>query len=332
MTMGEKIVALRKKECWSQEDLADRVDVSRQSVSKWEGDLAAPTLDKLLELSRLFGVSTDYLIKDELESPEPETPDLPAEPAPETLRQVTLEEARAFADLKEAAARPRALAVALCILSPVCLILLGWLKTYYSLHIPMSDGVAGGLGLAVLFAFIIPAVAIFVRWGMKLDKYDYLEDEVFAAAPGVEELARSRMEALAPVRTKRLTAGVCLCVLAAVPVVLLSIWTDAAAFTACGVGLLLVLVAAGVYLIVTVSTPWDAYRMLLQEGDYAPEKKRPLYRAIPPLYWCAVTAGYLAWSFATRRWGFTWIVWPPAAVLFGGVMALLDLLAKRKKR
>ena len=140
------------------------------------------------------------------------------------------------------------------------------------------------------------------------------------------------MEALAPARTKRLTAGVCLCVLAAVPVVLLSMWTVAPMFTVGGVGLLLVLVAAGVYLIMTVSGPWEACQILLQEGDYAPEKKRPLYRAVPPLYWCAVTAGYLAWSFATRRWDFTWIVWPPAAVLFGGVMALLDVAAKRKKR
>ena len=335
MTMGEKIVALRKKECWSQEDLADRVDVSRQSVSKWEGDLAAPTLDKLLELSRLFGVSTDYLIKDELESPEPETPALPAEPEAEPLRQVTLEEAKAFADLKEASARPTALAVALCILSPVCLILLGGLKTYYSLHIPMSEGAATGLGLTVLFAFIVPAVAIFVRWGMKLGKYEYLEKEIFTAGPGVEALARSRMEALEPVRVRRLTAGVCLCVLAVVPMFLSSLWPEpigTLVLAVGGVGLLLILVAAGVYLILSVSAPWDGYQMLLQEGDYAPEKKRPWYRALPPLYWCTVTAGYLAWSFATGRWGFTWIVWPPAGVLFGGVMALLDLLAKRKKR
>ena len=332
MTMGEKIVALRKKECWSQEDLADRLDVSRQSVSKWEGDLAAPALDKLLELSRLFGVSTDYLIKDELESPEPETPALSPEPADEPLRQVTLEEAKAFVELKEASARPTALAVALCILSPVCLIVLGGLKTYYSLHIPMSEGAAMGLGLTALFAFIVPAVAIFVRWGMKLGKYEYLEKEVFTAGPGVESLVRSRMEALEPVRTRRLTVGVCLCVISAVPVVSLSLWADASVFAVGGVGLLLILVATGVYLILSVSAPWDGYQMLLQEGDYAPEKKRPWYRALPPLYWCTVTAGYLAWSFATGRWGFTWIVWPPAGVLFGGVMALLNLLAKRKKR
>lgn len=330
MTMGEKIVALRKKECWSQEDLADRLDVSRQSVSKWEGDLAAPALDKLLELSRLFGVSTDYLIKDELESPEPETPVLPVQPTPEPLRQVTLEEATAFAELKEASARPMALAVALCILSPVCLILLGGLADIGR----MDEQRAMGLGLTVLFAFIVPAVAIFVRWGMKLGKYEYLEKEVFTAAPGVEALARNRMESLAPIRTRRLTMGVCLCVLSVVPL-FLSLWlgpVGTQVFAVGGVGLLLTLVAAGVYLIMSVSAPWEACQMLLQEGDYAPEKKRPWYRALPPLYWCTVTAGYLAWSFATGRWGFTWIVWPPAGVLFGGVMALLDLLAKRKKR
>ena len=329
MTMGDKIIELRKKQCWSQEDLADRLDVSRQSVSKWEGGLAAPALDKLLEMSRLFGVSTDYLLKDELESPEPETPMLPSEPAPEPLRQVTLEEAKTFAELKEASARPTAVAVALCILSPVCLILLGGLADFGR----VNEQWATGLGMTVLFAFIVPAVAVFVRWGMKLDKYEYLEKEIFSTAPGVEALARSRMEALEPVRTRRLTAGVCLCVISAVPV-FLTLWIGTIGtlmFTVGGVGLLLVLVAIGVYLILGVSIPWDAYQMLLQEGDHAPARKRPLYRTLPPVYWCAVTAGYLAWSFATRRWDFTWIVWPPAGVLFGGVMALLDLLTKRKK-
>ena len=77
MTMGEKLIQLRKRECWTQDDLAEKLDVSRQSVSKWEGDLAAPAIDKLLELSRLYGVSTDYLLKDELD-----LPDTAEEPAP----------------------------------------------------------------------------------------------------------------------------------------------------------------------------------------------------------------------------------------------------------
>ena len=103
MTMGEKLIQLRKRECWTQDDLAEKLDVSRQSVSKWEGDLAAPAIDKLLELSRLYGVSTDYLLKDEMDLPGAAETAAPEEPA---LRQVTLAEAEAFTALKEASAKP----------------------------------------------------------------------------------------------------------------------------------------------------------------------------------------------------------------------------------
>ena len=59
MILAEKIAALRKKNGWSQEDLAMELNVSRQSVSKWESAASIPDLDKILQLSRIFGVSTD---------------------------------------------------------------------------------------------------------------------------------------------------------------------------------------------------------------------------------------------------------------------------------
>ena len=64
MNLSEKISDLRKKQGWSQEDLADKLGVSRQSVSKWEGGLAMPELDKVVQMSKLFGVSCDYLLVD----------------------------------------------------------------------------------------------------------------------------------------------------------------------------------------------------------------------------------------------------------------------------
>ena len=65
--LSDKIVALRRRFGWSQEELAAQLDVSRQSVSKWESGASQPELDKVLALSRVFGVSTDYLLKDGLE-------------------------------------------------------------------------------------------------------------------------------------------------------------------------------------------------------------------------------------------------------------------------
>ncbi len=323
MTMGEKLIQLRKRECWTQDDLAEKLDVSRQSVSKWEGDLAAPAIDKLLELSRLYGVSTDYLLKDEMDLPEAAETAAPEEPA---LRQVGLEEAREFIALKQASARPTALAVALCILSPVCLILLGGLSAIR----PVREQIAVAAGLAVLFAFVVPAVALFVTWSGRLSKYEYLEKEIFSAVPGVEALAREAMDRDRESHSRRMVTGICLCVASAVPLLVCEAAAEEFLLT-CGIGLLLAVVAAGVYLIVSASIPWDACQMLLQEGDYAPEKKSPLLRTVWVIYWCTVTAIYLGWSFTTRRWDETWIVWPVAGVLFGAVSAALHLVHRRKR-
>ena len=67
MILADKIITLRKKQGWSQEELAEKLEVSRQSVSKWEGGLSVPDLNKIIAMSTLFGVSTDFLLKDELE-------------------------------------------------------------------------------------------------------------------------------------------------------------------------------------------------------------------------------------------------------------------------
>ena len=70
MILADKIIDLRKKAGWSQEELAEKLGVSRQSVSKWEGAQSIPDMNKILQLSELFGVSTDYLLKDSLEAAE----------------------------------------------------------------------------------------------------------------------------------------------------------------------------------------------------------------------------------------------------------------------
>ena len=70
MILADKITALRKKAGWSQEELAEQLGVTRQSVSKWEGAQSVPDLDKVVQMSRLFGVTTDFLLKDELSEEE----------------------------------------------------------------------------------------------------------------------------------------------------------------------------------------------------------------------------------------------------------------------
>lgn len=70
MTLGEKIYRLRSEKGLSQEAFGDMLGVSRQSVSKWETDQSLPELEKIVVISDLFGVSTDYLLKENVEKPE----------------------------------------------------------------------------------------------------------------------------------------------------------------------------------------------------------------------------------------------------------------------
>ncbi len=66
MTLGEKVAKQRKELNYTQEQLADILGVSRQSISKWESDIAYPETDKLIELGKLFNCSMDYLLKEEV--------------------------------------------------------------------------------------------------------------------------------------------------------------------------------------------------------------------------------------------------------------------------
>jgi transcriptional regulator with XRE-family HTH domain len=64
MTLGEKIQALRKQSGMSQEQLAERITITRQAISRWELNESIPDLENIVQLSQIFGVSTDYLLKD----------------------------------------------------------------------------------------------------------------------------------------------------------------------------------------------------------------------------------------------------------------------------
>ena len=103
MILAEKIAFLRKKNGWSQEELGEKLGISRQSVSKWESGASIPDLDKIIKMSGLFCVSTDYLIKDEVEKitfPEDE-----GESGPEDVRKISLEEANDYMDITASAAK-----------------------------------------------------------------------------------------------------------------------------------------------------------------------------------------------------------------------------------
>ena len=214
MILADKIITLRKKAGWSQEELASQLGVTRQSVSKWEGAQSVPDLDKVVQMSRLFGVSTDYLLKDELE--EEEFVESEADEAP--LRRVTMEQAARYLALRKACAPKIALAVAMCIVSPVVIIFLSAMADAGLGGI--SENLAAGVGVSVILVLVAIAVGMFLSCGAKTKEFDFLEKEPFETEYGVSGMVRERRKAYEPTASRCTILGVVLCILAVVPLML----------------------------------------------------------------------------------------------------------------
>ena len=332
MILADKIVSLRKKAGWSQEDLAEKLGVTRQSVSKWEGAQSVPDMDKVVMMSRLFGVSTDFLLKDELE--EEETPCAAAQDDDTPLRRVSLTQASAYLALRKAAAPKVAAATALCIVSPVTLLLLSALSE--SGRFGISGNAAAGIGLCVLLVLVAVAVSLFLRTAAQVREFKFLEEEPFETEYGVDGMVRQRQQEYKDTNTRLTTVGVVLCVLAAVPLFAAMCISGSDLLYVGAVGVLLVLVGIGCLFLVSAGVYISAMERLLEEGDYArgQKKHRRVLGTVSTIYWLAATAVFLIYTYGPSGNGqprYSWIIWAVAGVLYAAVMGVVRLLLRGRK-
>lgn len=343
MILADKIITLRKKAGWSQEELASQLGVTRQSVSKWEGAQSVPDLDKVVQMSRLFGVSTDYLLKDELE--EEEFVESEADEAP--LRRVTMEQAARYLALRKACAPKIALAVAMCIISPVVIIFLSAMADAGLGGI--SEDLAAGLGVSVILVLVAIAVGMFLSCGAKTKEFDFLEKEPFETEYGVSGMVRERRKAYEPTASRCTILGVVLCILAVVPLMLgvglassdvaalLVRVAPADVYAAAAVDALLLLVACGVGVLVWSGTYTGAMDQLLEEGDYTRKKKARsgVMSTVSLIYWLSVTAIFLFYTFGPKGNGqpqYSWFIWAVGGVLYAAVMGIVSLVLYHKDK
>ena len=322
MILAEKLTRLRKKNGWSQEELADRMEVSRQSVSKWESAQTIPNLEKLLQLAELFGVTTDYLLKDEMENEEFTQEEVSA------VRKLSLSDANLYLEQRWQASGRIAFAVFLCILSPICLLLLGAMTEP---PVSLSENLAGGVGLTVLFLLVAAAVAIFLSCGFRNAPFEFLETEPFETEYGVTGMVRERQSAYRSSYVRSNLLGVILCVLSPV-LLLIGAFTGEDLIVIILLCAMLVVIGIGVLFLVTAGVRWASFQKLLQQGEFSPQEKRHsrIKGALTTAFWLLVVAVYLGWSFSTNSWNTTWIVWPVAGVLYAAMMAVCGLLIDQK--
>ncbi len=330
MILADKIILLRKKNGWSQEEFAEKMGVSRQSVSKWEGAQSVPELDKILLMARIFGVSTDFLLKDELE--EAEYVEERENDAEGEVCRISMEEASSYLAAVKETAPKIAFGVSLCILSPVALIFL--IGCAEAGKLAIGEGLATGIGLTALILLVAAAVALFVVNGIKLDEYDRWEKEILELEYGVAGMVKERQKQEKDSFIFRIAAGITLCVLSPLPLFLSLAFGEDPFIEIVSVCLLLIMVAVGVFLIVVAAIKNEATEKLLQEGDYTKKAKRQENKLSPlsGIYWCLVTAIYLGISFYFMNWDRSWIIWPVAAVLFAALWEIAKIFVKNKEK
>ena len=370
MLLSEKIMSLRKRTGWSQEELAQQLGVSRQSVSKWESMASMPDIQKIMAMSELFGVSTDYLLKDELE-------ELPATSAvavadstgtsasggiagadPSAVLggsstadnastsktvapklSVSLETATEYLDAIARTSRPTAGAITLFILGPALLVSLATYSEDALYFDPMhiSPDAMGIAGICIMMLFIAAGVGLLILQDMKLAKFKQLKEASLELQYGVEAAVRRRAESTESLRYMQQAAGVCLTILSAIPFLIASYYGTGLIF-ALGFFVAAILVSLGVYLLVYSGIIRDGYRVLLQEGDFSHDEKSNKrdsksaalkYRPIARAYFGTITLLYVGYSFITKDWKSSWIIWPVSALLYHIIISILNALKKR---
>lgn len=313
MNLADKIIEERKKNGWSQEELASKLGVSRQAVSKWESSGSIPDLQRILQMSELFGVTTDYLLKDEIEEER-----LNEYVETKTIK-VSMEEANQYLDMKSKGSRIVGNATSLCILSPVPLIVLGKMT---------EDHTLVGFGLVFLLILVAIAVYLFVNYGLHESHMQHLEKESFETEYGVSGMVRERREQFEPTFTRNIAIGVVLCILSVIPTIMAGVMEVEDCMSGISVGLLLIIISIGVNILIRAGMIKSSYDTLLQEGEYTIEEKHLKKKtdAFLGAYWRLIVAIYLGWSFWTNNWEFTWIIWPVAGVLYAAVPGIVKMI------
>lgn len=336
MIFADKLILLRKKRGWSQEELAEKMNVSRQAVTKWEGAQSVPEVEKIIKLSSLFGVSTDYLLKDDIEQFEGAVSEPDARPKydyaapeqPKSTHRLSIKQAKEYLDNQLKHSGRMALGVFLCTVSPICLIFLAAASEQFNL---ISENAASGIGITVLLVLI----ALGVRTMMShKNKYKFIDSEDFEIENGVAAIVKQRMEEYRERYSRLESIGISVLILSAAPIFLCLIFTEEDFAMVCAVTLTIFFAAIGCYILVKNKTVWNSFNKIIQEDEFSKDQKQERLKTakFSPIYWSCVTAFYLTVSFLTNRWDISWIVYAVSSLIFPAVAKIINSHNERKDK
>jgi len=314
-------MCLRKKEGWSQEELANRLNVSRQSVSKWESEVSNPEMDKIIMLSELFNVTTDYLLKDynkvELYESMKEDTILP--------KYVSYDEVIGYMDNFKRESKRIAFGVLLCILGVVGVVFISGTADMKSLM--ATEEIQLTTGLVFMFICIAIAVGMFIISGNRSEQYSYLSSSPLSLDKSIKSKVQDEYREFQPKYNKLMTISVVMIILAVLPLIIGGIMGSSDYVLVSFTALLLLIVMVSSSVLTRISIVMGGYKTLLNMANFSQEAiaEKQKFESINSIYWSIAVAIYLGWSFYSGAWHITWMVWPVAGVLSSIIPEVIKL-------
>lgn len=321
MILADKIIALRKKHTMTQEELADHIGVSRQSISKWEGGLSIPDIEKIIKLSNVFGVSTDFLLDDQFDVD-------PIQGREEINNDylVKVEEVHEYLRSKRTYAKGIAQAVSIFFFAGAFLITF----TTPLLTNRLSENtsiVIGLVGALLISTWGVVRVLSANKFASDFEEIDSKQFELEYGADGVIKKIKDQYK---DTHSRMMTVGIAICILSAAPIFISLIFEGNDYFESIiilSVVATVIIASFGVNLIVKTAIYWDYLNNLLKprlerEHEVKVDKTTEAFASI---YWSLITIVYLAYSFITGNWGLSWLIWPIAGLLFGAIEAIIEV-------
>ncbi len=303
MILADKIISLRKKSGMTQEDLASQIGVSRQSVSKWESSMAMPDLDKVVKLSQIFSVSTDFLLDDSLGMEQV----IVDEKVEDTVRIIDLDLLNQYYSAYEKIARFISLATILVIISPIA---------YMTL-----DNINESLGVIIILAMIALAVRLFINSGFAASKFEFIEKEPYNFSYGVEGVIEKNLNDYMPELKRNVIIAIAIFILSPA-IYLLAINQGITSDTP--VYLFLLLTAIGASLMGYSMIKYSSYRDILRYRDPKIQKKEGRIGKISGVLWMTAIGVFFIYSFWTGNWQTSWIIFVIAGFLQFIIAIVLD--------
>ncbi len=251
--------------------------------------------------------------------------------ASDGVRIVGEKEAREYLETAKKSAKSIALAIAMCFLSPVCLILF---KSAHDAELVTGIywDICTVLGVLSLVCILSGAMVLFVFYGLPLKNFSYMAKEPVDLDEAARAAVESERRAIFNSHIKHIAIAAVILSSGAVPVILSGIVKNDM-FNAVCYCAMFVLFAAGMFFGVSGSIPWSAVENMLEEGGCTRSNKvtAKMIRPAIWIYWLVIAAIYLTYSLYTFDWEKMKFIWPVAVFLFVAVFGIVTFITRKDK-